>query len=113
MIHNHRSRVRIPLQMVPCFCERREQRLHILCYRNINWITGDCCRANIGEVKSLACIKKSASCIKASTAMKWYDLTAGTCRRQDTDFDFTGSIPGDALLIKMKGKPIYNFKASE
>ena len=31
--------------------------------------------ANIGEVKSLACIKKSASCIKASTAMKWYDLT--------------------------------------
>lgn len=45
--------------------------------------------------------------------MKWYDLTVGTCRRQDTDFDFTGSIPGDALLIKMKGKPIYNFKASE
>lgn len=29
MIHNHRSRVRIPLQMVPCFCERREQRLHM------------------------------------------------------------------------------------
>lgn len=29
MTHNHRSRVRIPLQMVPCFCERREQRLHI------------------------------------------------------------------------------------
>ena len=58
MIHNHRSRIRIPLQMVPCFCERREQRLYILCYRNINWITGDCCRANIGEVKSLACIKK-------------------------------------------------------
>lgn len=40
---------------------------------------------------------------KAPTAMKWYDLTAGTCRRQDTDYDFTGSIPGDALLIKMKG----------
>lgn len=58
MTHNHRSRVRIPLQMVPCFCERREQRLYILCYRNINWITGDCCRENIGEVKSLACIKK-------------------------------------------------------
>lgn len=29
MIHNHRSRVRIPLQMAPCFCERREQRLHM------------------------------------------------------------------------------------
>ena len=29
MTHNHRSRVRIPLQMVPCFCERREQRLHM------------------------------------------------------------------------------------
>lgn len=29
MIHNHRSRVRIPLQMVPCFCERREQRLYM------------------------------------------------------------------------------------
>ena len=37
-------------------------------------------------------------------------MEVGTCRRQDTDFDFTGSIPGDALLIKMKGKPIYNFK---
>ena len=35
--------------------------------------------------------------------MKWYDLTAGTCRRQDTDFDFMGSSPGDDLLIKMKG----------
>lgn len=40
-------------------------------------------------------------------------MEVGTCRRQDTDFDFTGSSPGDALLIKMKGKPIYNFKASE
>ena len=29
-----------------------------LCYRNINWITGACYRANIGEVKSLVCIKK-------------------------------------------------------
>lgn len=35
--------------------------------------------------------------------MRWYDLTAGTCRRQYTGFNFMGSIPGDALLIKMKG----------
>ena len=30
-------------------------------------------------------------------------MEVGTCRRQDTDFNFTGSSPGGALLIKMKG----------
>ena len=106
MTYNHRSRVRIPLQMVPCFCERREQRLYILCYRNINWITGDCCRANIGEVKFLACIKKERVLYKGIYSNEVVRSDSRNLSRPGTlssDYDFTGSIPGDALLIKMKG----------
>ena len=103
MIHNHRSRVRIPLQMVPCFCERREQRLHILCYRNINWITGDCCRENIGEVKSLACIKKERVLYKGIYSNKVVGYGSWNLSKAGHRLQFMGSIPGDALLIKTKG----------
>lgn len=53
-------------------------------YRNINWITGDCCRANIGEVKSLACIKKERVLYKGIYSNEVVRSDgAGTCRDQE------------------------------